>query len=212
MILNCSVVLCAHLLTVLFKCQSLAPLLRCLSDSVAVSVLSSAGWLSHCPSPVFFFFCPLSVFSSHLAGFLLRQHCSQMINNLENGSESGDGLIPVEKEQLGGQMPWKGNNHWKPFTQIWADFLPNRSNCLDIQKLLSHFCTFLYSTSASKSYHYFMIKTYQFRVLCFDLSFEPKYPGFDLGFFINQLLYFTKTISSLQTSVSSFVKWKCQSL
>lgn len=141
MILNSSAVLRAYLLTVLFKCQSLAPLLRCLSDSAAVSVLSSSGWLSHCPSPVFF--CPLLVFSSHLAGFLLRQHCSQMINNLENGSESGDGLIPVEKEQLGGQMPWKGNDHWKLFTQIWANFLPNQGHCLDIQKLLSHSCTFL---------------------------------------------------------------------
>lgn len=157
MILNCPVVLHAYLLTVLFKHQSLAPLLRCLSDSAAVSILSSSGSLSHCPSPVFF--CPLSDFSSHLAGFLLRQHCSQMINNLENDSESGDGLIPVEKELLGGQMPWKGNDHWKLYTQIWANFLPNwghpgvyRNSSLT--PIPSH------STLASRSYHYFMIKTY----------------------------------------------------
>lgn len=38
MILNCSVVLCAHLLSVLFKRQSLAPLLRCLSDCCCVGL------------------------------------------------------------------------------------------------------------------------------------------------------------------------------
>lgn len=113
MILNCSVVPHAHLLSVLVKCQSLTPLLGCLSDSAAVSVLSSSGWLSRCPSPGFF--CPLLGFSSHLAGFLLKQHCSQVINNLEDGSEYSDGLIPVEKELLGGQMPWKGNDYWKLF-------------------------------------------------------------------------------------------------
>lgn len=74
----------------------LAPLLGCHSYSAAVSTLSSSGWLLSCSLPVFLR--PLMVFSSHLAGFLLRQHCSQMINNLENSSEPDDGLILVEKE------------------------------------------------------------------------------------------------------------------
>lgn len=46
MISNCSLVPYAHLLSVLVKCQSLPPLLGCLSDSAAVSVLNSSGWLS----------------------------------------------------------------------------------------------------------------------------------------------------------------------
>lgn len=91
-------------LPVLVQCWPPAPLSGCLSDAAAVSVLSSAGWLAHC-SPQFLF-C-LLVSSSHLGGFLLRQHCSQMINNLENGSEARDGLIPVEKEYLGGEMKRK---------------------------------------------------------------------------------------------------------
>lgn len=38
-----------------------------------------------------------------------------------------------------------------------------------------------------------MIKTYQFRVLYFDLPFEPKYPGFDLGFFYKSTVILCKS-------------------
>lgn len=24
-------------------------------------------------------------------------------------------------------MPWKGNDHWKPFTQVWANSLSNKA-------------------------------------------------------------------------------------
>lgn len=115
--------------SVLVICWCLAPLLGCHSDSASVSNLSSSGWLSPCSPPVFLR--PLLGFSSHLAGFLLRQHYSQMINNLENSSEPGDGLIPVEKEQLGGQKERKG-----PLEALYpqqANAIPHLDHCWDVQ-------------------------------------------------------------------------------
>lgn len=102
------------------------------SIGVFLGLLLCLSWvpLAGCLTAYLVVFCPLLVFSSHLAGFLLRQHCSQMINNLENGSESADGLIPVEKEN-NREPRWKGNDHWKLFTHIWANFIPHLDHCSD---------------------------------------------------------------------------------
>lgn len=45
------------------------------------------------------------------------------------------------------------------------------------------------------SCYYFIIKSYHYRVLCSDLSFEPKEPGFDLKFVMSQLLYFAQVFN-----------------
>lgn len=134
MVFNCSVVPRAHFLSQL----NVGPwhLYWGVSLTLLLVYPEFLCCLSHRSPPVFF--CPFLVFSSHLARFLLRQHYSQMINNLENGSESGDGLISVEKKLLGSQMPWKGNDHRLLFPQIWANFIPDLDHCLVIQNLLSH--------------------------------------------------------------------------